>query len=610
VQRRRQSLLIALVLVAATLAAFWRVGGNDFVAYDDATYVTGNAHVRAGLTAAGVRWAFTSREAANWHPLTWLSHMADVEVLGLAPGRHHAESLLLHALNAVLLFLVLGGATGALLPSAAAAALFALHPLHVESVAWAAERKDVLCALFWLLTLGAYVRYARRRTAGRYLVVVALFSLGLLAKPMLVTLPFVLILFDWWPLGRLLPPGRAAAGPPAQPAAALLAEKVPLLLLAAASSWVTLLAQQAGEAVVSAGNLPLVARFANAAVAYGTYLSKTLWPVGLSVFYRYPAAAPAPLLWGAALALLAAGTALVVRGRRTAPFLLVGWLWFLGTLVPVIGLVKVGAQFIADRYTYLPLVGIFIAAAWGGAVLARGGRGRQAVLGGAVAAALAICAALTWAQVGVWRDSRSLFEHALGVDPDNWLAHNNLGTVLTAAGSLDAAAAHYRAALRVKPDYETAHYNYANLLVGAGRLDEAAAQFREALRLSPRYAEASDNLGALLLRQGKFEEARRQFQATLEVSPDLPQARNNLGVALQKLGRRAEALPQFAAAVQLDPGFFRARVNLGLALAEFGRLAEAAEQLAAAERLDPADGFARFNRERVERALLAASGGR
>ena len=608
---RRQARLIVLIIAVVTLAVFWRVSGHDFVAYDDVTYVTGNDHVRSGLTVKGLVWALTSTEAGNWHPLTWLSHMADVQFLGLAPGRHHLVNVVLHLANAALLFLVLRAFTGALLPSAIVAAFFALHPLHVESVSWVAERKDVLSTLFWLLTMGAYLGYVRGRTAGRYLVVVLLFALGLMAKPMLVTLPFLLVLLDWWPLGRFDLTRASTRHSTATPAAALagaLWEKLPLAALAAASCWVTIVAQQRGKAVVTSEVLPLGVRCANALVAYGRYLVKTFWPVDLAVFYPYPAAPPSLWRWGAALVVLAGITVFVVVRRRREPFLLVGWCWYLGTLVPVIGLVKVGAQFVADRYTYVPLIGIFIAAAWGVPLLCRSFARGRLVLGTAVGTALALCVALSWLQVGTWLNSRTLFEHALRVNPDNWLAHNNLGTVLTNAGKADEAIAHYQEALRIKPDYDTAHYNYANVLVGRGRIDEAVNHYREAVRLNRNYIEAYDNLGTVLLRQGNLEEAQLMYHKVLEINPDQPEAHNNLGAVLLKQGRRANALPAFAAAVRLDPDFFRARVNLGLLLGDFARWDEAVEHLTAAVRLNPTDAFARFNLERAERALREARG--
>ena len=608
---RRQACLVILILAVMTVAIYWRVSSHDFVAYDDRTYVAENRHVRSGITSAGLTWALTSTEAGNWHPLTWLSHMADVEFLGLAPGRQHLVNVLLHLSNAILLFLVLRGFTGALLQSAMVAALFAAHPLHIESVAWVAERKDVLSTLFWVLTLGAYLRYVRGRTPGRFGVALLLFALGLTAKPMVVTLPFLLLLLDWWPLGRFDRPhaaGRHNLPLTAVSAVAVLLEKLPFVVLAAASCWVTVLAQQRGAALVASEVLPLGVRLPNAVVAYGAYLVKTVWPVNLAVFYPYPVTPPAFRQWGSALAVLAGVTAFVFTRRRRHPFLLVGWCWYLGTPVPVIGVVKVGAQFMADRYTYVPLVGVFIAATWGVPLLCGALPRRKFVLAATAGAVLAACTAFSWFQVGTWRDSATLFDHAIRAVPDNWLAHNNLGAVLANAHRAEEAASHYREALRIKPDYETAHYNYANYLAGSGRIDEAVEHYREAVRLNSGYLEAYDNLGTVLLRQGKFGEAQAMFRRALEINPDQAEAHNNLGAALQKQGKRAEALPHFAAAVRLDPDLFRARVNLGLLLGEQGRWDEAAAHLAAAVRLSPGDAFARFNLEQAEQALREARG--
>jgi tetratricopeptide (TPR) repeat protein len=435
---RRLSLLLGAALALLTLAAYLPTLHNGFVNLDDGLYVTGNSHVQAGITRASVAWALTANVANNWHPLTLLSHLLDCQLFGLDAAGHHATSLLLHLANVLLLFAVLRQLTGAVWRSAAVAALFAVHPAHVESVAWVAERKDVLSALFWLLAMGAYGRYARRPALGRYLWVVLAMALGLAAKPMVVTLPFALLLLDVWPLERLGLGWRRLA-----------MEKLPLLALSAASSLVTLRYQRTSLAPL--GLDPWSLRLANAAVSYAAYLGKLLLPGNLAVFYPIPLAIPAWKVAGAA-ALLAVITTLAVRSARKSPWLLVGWLWFLGTLVPVIGLVQVGRQAMADRYTYIPSIGLFVAIVWGIAELI--GERRivsTTILAMAVAAAIALLAMGTWMQIGYWRDSVALYRHALAVTRDNYVAHVGLAKALTARRNWTGAAEQYRAALALRP---------------------------------------------------------------------------------------------------------------------------------------------------------------
>ena len=423
---------VALLLAAVVLAAFWPVLGAGFIAYDDAVYVTKNPNVQRGFDAASLKWAWSSFYALNWHPLTWMSHTLDWRLFGPRPAGHHLTSLLLHVANTLLLFLVLVRATGATGRSAAAAALFGIHPLHVQSVAWVAERKDVLSTLFWMISMMAYVRYARAPSLPKYLVVAAAFALGLAAKPMLVTLPFALLLLDVWPLGRW-----GARG-----ARFLLAEKLPLIALSAIFGAVTFAAQRSGGGIASAEVVPLGLRVSNALVSYVRYLGKTIWPRGLAIFYPHPLdTLPAWQVLGAAL-FLTAVTLTAVRQRRGHPYLLFGWLWYVGTLVPVIGLVQVGAQAMADRYTYVPAIGVFVAACWGVAALLdrlmprrpAASRRWAAILGSAAVLLLAVA---TRAEAGFWRDSRTLFEHALAATKNNYTAHTGLGSALAAKGSVD-----------------------------------------------------------------------------------------------------------------------------------------------------------------------------
>lgn len=566
--RKRLNLLLCAGLALLALAAFWPALGNGFVNYDDNLYVTDNPRVQAGLGWGGLVWAFTTGHSANWHPLTWLSHQLDCALYGLDPRGHHLTSVLLHLANAVLFFLLLERFTGRAWPAALAAALFALHPLRVESVAWVAERKDVLSALFWLLATQAYVSWTRRPGRARYAAVILLLGLGLMAKPMLVTLPFVLLLLDWWPLGRL-DPARTGAW---RRLGRLVLEKAPLFVLAAASALVTLLVQQAGGAVQSAGRFSFSARLSNALHAYTGYLAKTLWPADLAVYYPYPAGGPAASSLLHALLLLGLAAALLLRARRR-PAPAVGWLWFLGTLVPVIGLVQVGGQAMADRYTYIPSLGLCIALVFGAADLPRPWR-RLAAAACALALLLPLVL-LTRRQAGHWRDSFSLFEHALAATEGNNLAHNNLGAALADQGRREEAIAHFRAALAIHPDYPSARLNLAKNLLELGRTVEAEQDYRAVLRLRPDDPTALLNLGALLGRQGRTAEARRLLEAALASRPECPEAHNNLGIVLAMEGDLAGAIRHFARAVDLKPDYRNALQNLAAAYRRQGRPEEA-----------------------------------
>ncbi len=601
----RRALALALLLALVTFGVFARTASNGFVDYDDPAYVTRNPQVLRGLTPAGAAWAFTTFSSANWHPLTWLSHMLDVSLFGLDAGRHHLMSAGFHACTAGLLLLLLHALTGRLWPSAAVAALFALHPLRVESVAWASERKDVLAGLFWVLACGAHLRYARRPSAVRLCGVAALLALGLMAKPMLVTLPLALLLIDWWPLGR----GRALAAraPALSPLAArlpLVLEKAPLLLLSAAASWATLLAQREGGALNLPGVQHLGLRLANVAVAYAEYLAKLAWPLRLAV--HYPLQVRPAWQTAAAVALLAGLSLAAIRWARRRPWLAFGWLWYLGTLVPVVGFVQAGGQGLADRYSYLPSVGVFLAAAWALAGVARRGGGTLAA--SAALTVLAPLAALSWRQTAVWRDSATLFAHALAVTERNWLAHNNLafelrrqgrnaealehfreaarinpaaadhaslGALAAAAGRLQEAVEAYTRALEARPSSVVDRYNVAGVLVALGRDAEAMAHYREALRLDPRHAESHNNLAILLSRRGDAPGAAEHFAAALRARPGYAEAHFNLGLELSRLGREREAVGHYRQAVGLRPDYVKAQAALAAALRRLGEEAAA-----------------------------------
>ncbi len=584
--------VMASLLVALTLVVFGPVCGHDFTLYDDGLYVTNNRVVQAGVTAKGLSWAFTTSHASNWHPVTWVSHMLDVSLYGLNPAGHHLTSLLLHAANAALLFLVLFRMTGAPWQSAFAAALFAVHPLHVESVAWVAERKDVLSTFFWMATLWAYLRYTERPRPARYLLVMVLFAAGLMAKPMLVTLPVTLLLLDYWPLGRIAAPGAAAA---------VLREKIPLFALSIASAAVTLAAQVTGASAVSLERIPAAARLSNAVVAGATYVLKTVWPASLAVYYPHPGAGQAAWKIAAAAALVIGITILVVRRAKRSPYLATGWFWYLATLVPIIGLVQVGSQSMADRYTYVPLIGLFVAVSWGAPELASAWRFRRPVLAISAGAVLCALAAATSVQLRYWRSDVALFSHALDVTSGNWLAEMNLGVALDKLGRADEAIAHYREAVRIRPDYAEAHYNLGVDMARKGQAEEAIAQYRRTLEIWPDYPYAHNNLGLALEREGKTDEAVAHYRAAVRSLPTFALAHNNLGSALGSQGKFDEAMSHFREAARIAPDFVKAHYNMGILRARQGRNAEAAAHFRDALRLAPGD-------PDIQRQLAAALG--
>jgi hypothetical protein len=487
--RSRLAAAIAVVLACWTLAAFWPATTHPFIAIDDGPYVEKNVAVRAGITAAGVRWALTSFDAANWHPLTWLSHMLDVSLFGLDARGHHLTSILLHALNTALLFVALRRLTGAIWSSALVAALFGLHPLHVESVAWVAERKDVLSAFFFMLLLLVYERYVRRRTAGRFLLVGLALALGLAAKPMLVTAPFVLLLLDHWPLGRLRAPG-GRKGP--------MVEKIPLLALAAASAVVTYFAQSSGAAVQTTLLFTPGIRLGNALSSYARYLAKTVWPAELSIFYPFPAAGVAGATALAGALLVVGVTVLALGPLRRRGFIATGWFWYLGMLVPVLGIVQIGGQSMADRYTYLPLIGIFVAAVWVVADLCRTSLPARGVASAAAVALLVSLTAASRQQLSHWGSNVALFRHALATAPDYPLVLSNYGVALINAGQVQEGTRVLARAGAANPVLRAElHHRTGLIRMREGRRAEAVAEFREALRIYPPYRQSREALGAL-----------------------------------------------------------------------------------------------------------------
>ncbi len=532
----RYDLLVMLVLVLATAVVYLQLNNYDFVNFDDDDYVTENRHVQTGLTSGNITWAFTTFHAGNWHPLTWISHMLDCQLFGLKPGLHHLVNLFFHMANTLLLFLILRRMTNALWQSAFVAALFALHPLHVESVAWVAERKDVLSTFFWMLTMGAYVFYVERRELKRYLLALFFFGLGLMAKPMLVTLPFVLLLLDYWPLRRLqmekpladdsvnsekfVKPHRKKkerrrsairAGHVSKPEKQIrqqpaighiILEKVPFFVLSLASSIVTYMAQQKGGAVRSLQSFPLTTRIANALVSYCGYIGKILWPENLALLYPHSGMPPVWKVIGAVL-FLGIITFLIIRTVKRFPWLTVGWLWYLGTLVPVIGLVQVGMQAMADRYTYVPIIGVLIMVAWGVPELLEKWRHRNAALATVTVVILCIFSFVTWKQVQYWQNNTTLFKHTLEKTTNNPIIHYNLGNLLASQGKFDDAIKQFRESIRISPGYAKAHNNLGNALLYQGRLDEAIGSYREALRINPDYVIAQKNLNNALAMHNK-----------------------------------------------------------------------------------------------------------
>ena len=603
--------LLAVLLVLGTTALYWPATRCDFVNFDDNLYVTSNAHVQQGLTWEGIKWACLNPVCWNWNPMTVWSHMLAWQLFGRNPWGHHLVNVFLHAINTGLVFLLLRRLTGALWRSVLVAALFGWHPLHVESVAWVAERKDVLSSLFGLLSLMAYARYADRGRAngegkrakseatcprpvgdGRwrlfnfssavfYLLSLFLLVLGLMSKPMLVTLPFVMLLLDYWPLCRFQPStGKSQISTVVR----LLTEKIPFFVVVALDSIVTYVVQLHGGILETVGSLPIGARIGNALISYCRYLGKLFCPVDLAVYYPHPEYWPPGevLLAGA---LLLSVSVLVWLGRRRYPYLLVGWLWYCGMLVPVSQIVQTANMAMADRWTYLPSLGVLVMVLWGVYDLTRGWRYQAPALSVAGSVVVVACLALTRHQIGYWKDSVTLFRHTLKVTRNNWFVHNYLGAALYDKGQMDEAIRQYREALHLKPDYARAHNNLGMALSAKGQLNEAISQFEEALRLDPNYAEAHNNLGIVFLQRNRTEEASRQFKEAIGLKPDLAEAHYNLGVALDQNGQMYEAAREFQEAVRLQPDYPNAHYQLGIALARKGQVDEAIRQFQEAVRL-------------------------
>jgi tetratricopeptide (TPR) repeat protein len=574
----RRSWLICLGLALAVLVVYGPLLHAGFITYDDPDYVSLNPHVQGGLTWADFTWALTTDHASNWHPLTWLSHMLDVSIYGMNPGGHHMTNVALHMANSILLFLLLQSLTKSKWPSAMVAALFALHPLHVESVAWIAERKDVLSALFWILAIWAYAAYARPATKrglrekGFYALSMVLFALGLTAKPMLVTLPFILLLLDYWPLQRRQ-----------TPLAALLVEKTPFFLLSIASCVVTFLVQRHGGTVLSLAVMPAGPRLANVPVAYFRYVAKTLWPANLTVSYPMR-------LWpvwcvGGSILFLLALSGLAFWQRRAQPWLAVGWLWFLASLAPVIGFVQVGMQSMADRYTYIPGIGLFIIIVWAARMgCNRLGRGVSGTLG---VCAVVVCLFLTARQAAYWQDSRALFTHAVEKTKNNFVAYDMLGDCEEIAGHTNVALAYLQTAARIQPDFATIRNRLGHIYLGVGEIDQALAQLQIAVSLDPKLADAHYNLGHALLAKGRLGEALDQFQIQVNLVPDDFKAEDNMGAVLLQNGLAEDSIPFLQKAVALNSTNDTPHYLLGNAFYRTHRAADAIRQYEESIRLNP-----------------------
>jgi tetratricopeptide (TPR) repeat protein len=598
-------LLICLFLVLVTLIAYFEVQNNEFINLDDDLYVTDNPYVSKGLNLKGILWAFTSIYRGHWHPITWLSHMIDYNFYGRNPGGHHITNLLFHITNTLLLFLLLSRLTVTPWRSGFVAALFALHPLHVESVAWVAERKDVLSAFFWMLAMWGYVYYVQKPKLNRYLWITLCFILALMSKPMAVTLPFVLILLDYWPLGRLRFGEKDTILNPSfsnsmnivhrkVPFIRLLWEKIPLLFLSAVMSLFTILAHQRSGALSSLDKLPLEIRIGNAFISYVKYISKMIWPDRLAVLYPHPITLPLWEVVGATLLLMIITTLVILAGRKHNYYIM-GWFWYLGTLLPVIGLVQAGIQAMADRFMYIPIIGLFIMVVYGISDFLKEWRYRKLVLITSGGILLLILMIATMSQILLWRNSITLFSHTLQVTENNYLIHNNLGVTLKRQGRDQEASVHYRKALEINPRYSDAHYNLAAHLVREGKDQEAIGHFYEALKFKANKVEVYNDLGVTLTKQGRFREAATHFAEAIQINPNYAKSYLNWGILLIKQGKNEEAIPYFNKALQINPKDAKIHNNLGVALAATGNSKEAIAHYNQALRIDPNSADAHYN---------------
>jgi tetratricopeptide (TPR) repeat protein len=553
-QSIKTSSVICICLSLLTLALLWGLTGNDFINYDDNMYITGNQHVLSGFTKENVAWAFIADYAANWHPLTWLSHMADVELFGVNPQWHHLVNLLFHCANVCLVFIAFNRLTGMFPQSALAALIFAVHPLHVESVAWVAERKDLLSTFFGLLSLLAYTQYVRSGRKTNYATLLVCFMLSLMSKPMLVTLPFVLLLLDYWPLRRF-ENSRSKISQFAK----LVKDKMPLFALSVASSCITLYVQR--DAMSTLETVSISNRLSNALNSYVIYFAKAIWPYDLAVIYPLPTIIP-PIQTICSVVVLLAVTTVGLLFASKKPYLIVGWFWFLGTLVPTIGIVQVGLQSMADRYMYFPLIGICILVIyWLSDLIAQWPLLRKPIITVASALVLFYCY-VTWNYVRVWQNSTKLFTHALSVTTNNYYAHYMLGCELYQKKMVNDSIAHYMESIRINPRSTESHINLGIIYAERGNLVEAINSFTNALFLKPSSVEGHYNIACALQTQGRIEEAVFHYQETIKLAPFHVESHNNLGLIMMRLGRYDEAMAYFNEALRQAPNYTESRLNL------------------------------------------------
>lgn len=583
----RQDILICLFLVMAILAVYGQVRNYSFVGFDDNLYITDNRYVQRGLTWENLVWAFSlkDKEKTYWHPLTWLSHIADCHFYGLNAGMHHLTNLLFHMANSLLLFWVFRRMSGEMWQSAAIAALFALHPLNAESVAWIAERKNVLSTFFWMLTMSVYVYYTEYPNICRYLLIFLLFALGLLVKPMLVTLPCVFLLLDYWPLGRL----RLYREQEGTPLFRLILEKIPFLILSAISVSLASLSLQHNADEIIKEVIPMKLRVANAVVSCTAYIIKMILPLNLAGFYPYPRTVPMWQTLCAALLLISLSLWFFSKSKQM-PYLIVGWLWYLGTFVPVSGLMQGGLwPAMADRWAYVPMIGLFVIAAWGFPRVLSQQRCRKTVFTAVALTVFPVMMTVTWLQVRYWADSITLFRHMLTVTSDNFVAHNGMGLALAEQGKLSEAIAHYRETVRLMPYYSPGYNNLGLALMEQGKLQDAAASFRNALQIDQNNPKFHNNIGIALAKQGRTEEAVSHFQEALGIKPDHSGAHYNFANVLKAQGKTAEAMLHFRKAVSIDPDFADAHYNLATTLTEQGKPQEAFRHFQKALEIKPDD---------------------
>ena len=591
-----QFFFIAAILIFITVAAYENVRNHEFINFDDDLYVTENTIVKKGLTVESIRWAFQINDKGYWQPLTWLSHMTDCELFGLDPAAHHLHNLMIHLANVLLLFSALYRLTGRFYTSAFVAALFAVHPLNVDSVAWIAERKNLLSTFFGIGSLLLYVRYIDRPNLARYTLVFISYLLGLMVKPMLVTLPFVFLLLDFWPLNRTQFFARTGRGfdleaekPVVQQTtiSRLIVEKIPLLALSCGSVCMSILSTQHINVMVGAETVPMTLRIGNALVSYLGYVCKMIWPFNLAVYYPFPDTVP---LWSSigAGVLLIAVTLLFIRWLAIKPYLTIGWFWYLGTLVPVIGIVQGGLwPAMADRWAYVPLIGLFIIVSWGLTDIAVKWRHGKTALILLAISIITFFGVSTRTQLQYWRNSTILFGHALAVTENNAVSQNNLANALVNKGDLTKAISHYKESIRLKPDHAKAYNNLGIALAKQGQIKDAIRMYSEAIRLNPGYAEAYNNFGAALTEQGLADKAIQNYSRALELKPDYAEAHNNLGVALKKQGQMPEAAKHYYKALSLDPAYATPHYNLGLAYFQFGKVKKAIYHFQKALQINP-----------------------